>query len=430
MLKLGTAWRDVTPDRPLDLMGQMHIRKGQFARDPLTVNAAWFEQNGRRLVLLSVDICVLTNSLVRRIREAIAQTGLLSPQELFIAATHTHVAPVVPDAGILPGEVDEPWIEQLIRGIVETIQAAAADVEPVTLWSGDGQVDLGWNRRGYHRDGSVDMYHGSWKPDFSGIEGPRDTHIGVIWATREDRSIKLITFSFASHCNALSSGNFYSADLPGEVRKVLRYALGEKTGVLYFTGAAGDIDTVVMENNPANAQPWRGEQGIKSAGGYLGGEILRVIASTFKPMANQEIASTRRTFSAATRVWDAHFDPEKLAPGGMRDYCVTSRNDWDRLLREEPESVIEVAAVRLGDGVICFNPAELYCQFGLAIKSASPAKTTVVAQLAHGTCGYIPTPQAILHGGYSARSSNHTRCAPDTGWRIVDHTAELLKELF
>ena len=36
---VGTAWQDITPSEPIDLMGQLHIRKGTRTRDPLTVNA-------------------------------------------------------------------------------------------------------------------------------------------------------------------------------------------------------------------------------------------------------------------------------------------------------------------------------------------------------------------------------------------------------
>ncbi len=430
MLKIGTAWRDVTPDRPLDLMGQMHIRQGEYTRDPLTVNAAWIEQDGRRVAIVSVDICVISHELLHRIRGRSLAVGFLEEHELIVAATHTHVAPLPPGGGRLPGQVDEAWVDQLVQGIDDALHTAQADVEPVTLWAGNGQVDLGWNRRGLHRDGSCDMYQGSWKPDFSGIEGPRDPHIGVVWARREDKSIKLVMLSFASHCNALSNGSFYSADLPGEVRKVLRGVLGGNTGVLYFTGAAGDIDTIIMENNTKNLQPWRGEQGVKAEGVYLGGEVLRVISSTFEPMADQRLAVARRTFAVPTRPWDAPFDPEKLPAGGMREYCIASRKDWDRILRDEPDNRIELAVVRLGSAVICCNPAELFCEFGLSIKQQSPATTTIICQLAGGWCGYIPTPQAILHGGYSARTSNHTRCIPETGWLIVENTADMLREIF
>jgi hypothetical protein len=62
--------------------------------------------------------------------------------------------------------------------------------------------------------------------------------------------------------------------------------------------------------------------------------------------------------------------------------------------------------------VLCFNPEELN------------------SKLANAWIGYVPTPQAILHGGYSAQSSWVTKLVPDAGWTIVEKTRELLVEAF
>lgn len=428
-MKLGTTWIDITPDKPIDVMGQMHVRKGEYARDPLTVNAGVFEDAGKRVAIVSADVCVVTNDIDAEIRRRLATAGVLGEDELILAATHTHVGPMMPDTNI-PGQADDAWVERFMQAVVEVVRKAIDDLEEVTLWSGNGEVDLGWNRRGLKSDGSCEMYHNAYRPDFAGIEGPRDTHLGVLWARRADASIKLVMSSFASHCNSLSAGNFFSADLPGEVRKQLRTALGEKTGVLYLTGAAGDIDIILMDLPPGSTQPWRFEQGVKMAGVYLAGQILHVINTTRSAMDQPTLSHAHEVISLATRPWDAHFDPHTLPDGGMKDFCVKSQNDWDRLLREEPAMPVRVHVVRLGDAALCFNPAELFCAFGLDIKRKSPAVTTIIGELSNGWCGYIPTAQAIRHGGYSARSSSHTRCIPQAGSMIVETTDKLLSQMF
>ena len=59
---------------------------------------------------------------------------------------------------------------------------------------------------------------------------------------------------------------------------------GDDVGVVNLTGAAGDTAPRIMEDNPQNHQPWRGEAGVVRSGQYLGGEILKVIAAQTKPM--------------------------------------------------------------------------------------------------------------------------------------------------
>ena len=66
----------------------------------------------------------------------------------------------------------------------------------------------------------------------------------------------------------------------------------------------------------------------------------------------------------------------------------------------------------------------------MALKQRSPARVTLVGQLADGYIGYEPTPEAIRHGGYSATAASHTRLIPEGGWIMVETTQQLLAQLF
>jgi len=430
-MRAASAWRDVTPDRPIYLAGQMHARLGEYARDPLTVNAAVFEDGQEKVAIVSADVCIIPDQIADELRRSIAQAVGIQEHNILLSATHTHVAPFLEDLGLDGAPIDEQWVSFFKQSIIDAVSEANANLIEVKLWSGNGYIEqMGWNRRGLHRDGFCEMYLGSWRPGFKGIEGPRDGHVGVIWATDESHNVTLVVSSFSTHPNCLEQGKFYSADIPGEVRKVIRGGLGQQVGVIYLTGAAGDTAPSIMVDNEKNVQPWRGEEGVKRSGRYLGGEILKTIASTTTPMESPVIRSAHRPLMLQMRPWDKNFNPDLLPEGGMKQFCVRSREMWDTLMREKNPFPSPVHVIRLGDAVLCSNSAELFCEFGLAIKKHSPAKTTLIAQLTNGWCGYIPTPHAIGHGGYSARSSSHTRAVPDAGWQIVDDTVEMLKEVF
>lgn len=424
----GTAWEEITPDRPLPLLGQMHVRLGQYTRDPLTVNAVVFADDAQRLALVSIDVCLLPDGLVRSLQGAVATASGLAPSAVILTATHTHVAPCT--TSMLAGEADPGFLQHLEQAIVRAVQRALADLEPVALYAGRGYLEqMGWNRRGMRRDGSCHMYWGSWKEDFVGLEGPRDGEVGVIWAAKADGQVKVVIPSFATHPNCVEGESYYSADLPGQVRRVLRATLGEGIGVVYLTGAAANTAPSIMENNPENQQPWRGESGLVRSGLYLGGEILKVIANQTTPMLEPTLHHEQTELQLPMREWDSWADLTEFG-GAMQAYFEQSQADWPALLRADNPVPVRLHVIRLGDAVICCNPAELYVEFGLAIKQRSPARVTLIAELSDGWCGYVPTPEAIRHGGYSATTNRYTRLLPEAGWLITETTHQMLHNVF
>jgi len=427
-MQVGTAWEEITPDKPLPLLGQMHVRLGQYKHDPLTVNAVVFDDGQQRVAVLSVDVCVIPAALIQRLQQACAAAVAIKPEAVLIAATHTHVAPCTTNQ--LVGEVDPAFLQRLEEATAQAVQRAVQDLEEAELFAGSGYLaNMGWNRRGMRRDGSCHMYWGSWKADFVGIEGPRDGEVAVVFARKPNGQVKAVVSSFATHPNCVEGESYYSADLPGQVRRVLRGALGEEVGVVYLTGAAGNTAPSIMENNPQSIQPWRGESGLVRSGLYLGGEMLKIIAEQTTPMVDPVVRHAHAQIDIPMREWDAWADLTEFQ-GGMLEFFEQSRADWPRMLREDNPVPLRLHVLRLGDAALCFNPTELYVEFGLAIKQKSPARTTLIAELTDGYWGYVPTPEAIRHGGYSALSASHTRLIPEGGWMIVETTRQLLAQTF
>jgi len=87
-----------------------------------------------------------------------------------------------------------------------------------------------------------------------------------------------------------------------------------------------------------------------------------------------------------------------------------------------------VNVIRIGDAVICTNPAELFVEFGLEIRRHSPARVTFVAELTDGYCGYVPTLKAFSRGGYETWPAPTSQLATCAGKQIVTATRRLLTE--
>jgi len=428
-MRVGTAWQDITPSRPLAVQGQMHRRVAQRTHDPLTVNAAAFQTDGPPVAVVSCDLLWLSGESVREAQGECEKRFGIPAHSVLIACTHTHVAPCTQK--LLFGEVDEEFMRSLREAIVGVVGRALDDLEDAELYAGAGWLQqMGFNRRGLHKDGRADMYHGSWNADFAGVEGPRDGEVPVLFARRPGGDVKLVVSSFSSHPNSLEGEQFYSADFPGAVRAFLRRNLGEGLGVVYLTGAAGNTAPSQLEDNPRCETPWRGEEGWKRSGLYLGSEILEVIAGTLKPMNDPALCVAGGVVPIPMRPWPESFDPEKFQPGGARDYYVQSRADWPRMLREESPVQVRLNVLRMGEAAICTNPAELYVEHGLLIKQLSPARVTLIAQLCDGYVGYVPTRQAFKRGGYSTWPAPSSKLAENAGDFMVEATRKLMEAAF
>ena len=62
---------------------------------------------------------------------------------------------------------------------------------------------------------------------------------------------------------------------------------------------------------------------------------------------------------------------------------------------------VEVQVIALGKDVAWVSlPGEVFTELGLAIKQDSPFATTIIAELANGLLGYIPSRRAYAQGNY------------------------------
>ena len=96
ILRAGVAKTDITPTKPVMLAGYGSRKDlSQGVHDPLSARVVAFEQDGKRLVLVSTDLLGFYGGTAESVRKAILDACRLQPSELFLAAIHTHAAPVV-----------------------------------------------------------------------------------------------------------------------------------------------------------------------------------------------------------------------------------------------------------------------------------------------------------------------------------------------
>ncbi len=424
----GFAEVDYTPAPGLAVIGQHFERIAEYARDPLLANAVAMRSGDETVVVVSNDICMIPLDLVTGTQQAFAERTGLPAERLLLHATHSHVAPATIDA--FWGSVDPAFMASFRESILRAAQQAIGRLEPVTAYSGSTQLEhLNWNRMSMYDDGTSVMHGSADKPGWLGTEGARDPNLSVLFfRNAEDKTVGLLA-NFGTHPNCVECGCYYSADIPGEVRRLLKAMLGADTGVLYLTGAAGNVAPIIREPGRTE-QPWMGEEGLHRSGLYLTGGISKVMAEAIKPIESPDLAFAHKVLQIPIRPYPAKGDICRPQWGGESvDFYERCEADWPRMMREESPVEVRVNVVRVGDTVLCTSPAELYSEFALEIREALPSRVTLIGELTDGFCGYVPTPTAFTRGGYTTWACITSKLSPDAGGMIVEATKELFAQI-
>ncbi len=88
---------------------------------------------------------------------------------------------------------------------------------------------------------------------------------------------------------------------------------------------------------------------------------------------------------------------------------------------------LEVQAFKISEEIaVVAMPGELFSEFGMSIRAASPFSTTIVIQLANSHIAYVPTIKGFAEGGYEALNS---RLKPGGGEMMVEAAIGLLNAL-
>jgi neutral ceramidase len=426
----GFAEVDYTPELGLKLRGQQYVRVAERVRDPLLANAVAMRSGDETVVIVSVDICFVTTEFVTGTQEAFAERTGLPAERLLIHTTHSHVAPAAVDYRWATADLD--FLDKLRNDILSAAMSAIDRLEPVTVFSGAGKLDcLNWNRRSMYANGTSAMHGSADREGFIGTEGTRDANLSVLFFRNSEGAITGVITNFGTHPNCVENGFFYSADLPGEVRRLLKALLGADTGVVYLTGAAGNVSPIIHEPG-VTEQPWMGEDGLGRAGLYMTGEIGKVIAQAVEPIESPALTVRHAALRVAMRPFPAK--GERCYPDfwtdESREYYEALEADWPRKMREESPVEVRVNVIRIGDTAICTNPAEIFSDYALAMREVSPARVTLISQLTDGHIGYLPTPEAFTRGGYETWPAGTSKLVPEAGQAIVDATRDLLGQVF
>ena len=420
-LQAGWASADITPPKPVNLVGQYEKRIARSIRDPLTATALALETRGvdgvgDQAILVSCDVVAIPRKALDRLREKLKpRLPDFDVGKLVLSATHTHTAPGLvetaykaydtsDDPGVMrPSEYAELFTDR----VADAVAAAWKGRQPAGMSWGLGFASVGTNRRSCYFDGRSVMYGNTRDAAFSHLEGYRDDAVEMLVLVSADRKPTGVVVNVACPSQETEQLSEVSADFWHETREEIRRRLGKDLFVLAQCAAAGDQSPHPVFRNQAE------ELMAKRRGLTRRQEIARRIAAAVADVL--PVARSDAKPSLAFQHEVAKLDlPEKVPPSPA-------------FIEVDPVRPAEIHVLRLGDVAMVTTPFELYLDYALRLKARSPAVLTMTVQISCGDSGYLPTERGVKGGGYSAENY---LVGPEGGKVLVDETVRRIAALW
>lgn len=399
-LHAGTAKVDITPKKPVNMAGYGN-RKGlsKDVHDPLSARIVVFENNDKRLVLVSSDLIGFYGGTAEYMRKVLLDEFQLGPSELFLSAIHTHAGPSL----TIDKEKGHPnnleYTERLKVKLIGVIRKALSNMGPVHIGAGIGYSPVGMNRRELRIDSSGNSSIRLGRNPY----GPTDKEVLVVKMTKPNGRPIAALFDYASHATCLGGKNYtISGDILGLAEQFVEKILGDDVITAGFAGASGNIDPWFRVLPAFNTEPgWIPEPVL--LGTLLGEEVVHTFRDIGKVSGGGKIATAFITLEL---------------PGKPRGE--------DTIEKDHPPTPLNITAARVGDIAFIGIGCEVLTEIGMAIKAASPYKHTFVISHCNGAASYLSPEHLYIEGGYEIRSSPF---APQAADIVVKQAVKMLHEL-
>jgi hypothetical protein len=422
-LYVGWAVADITPEKPVALVGQLHKRISVSVQDHLNATVLAIETRGdngikEQAVMVSCDVLFIRAQTQKKLQSLIStKLADFDASKLFLNAIHSHTSPgfidneflglydISNDKGVMkPSEYETFFIKKVSEAVVK----AWKEKKPGGFSWGLGNALLGHNRRTVKFNGNAKMY-GVDDPDFSHYESIDDNQVGMLFLWDKNRMLTGIVINSVATAQVTDGTNHISADFYHEARETLKKKYGKEIFVFFQVGTAGDITPANHEYIYRRAEEIMLKRKGITARQELANRMLMAVEEVM-PYVKKDIA-----FQLIFKHTVAKVNLPVKEPPSPPFYLTDDVNP------------AELHVLRLGDIAIATNPFELFNDYGLLMKARSKAVLTLLVQLSCQHSGYLPTERAAKGGGYSADTY---LVGPEGGYKLVEETVRLINEMW
>lgn len=401
-LMVGVAEVNYAPEVGLDLAG--NYRGSDYAsrgvHDSLYARAIVARDiSGNKAALLTVDICFLLRESVDFMRNYIATQTDLKKENIMISATHTHSGP--------KADMANPKVKEFLLRACKAVTLANERLSPTTFYAGSTTENrVSFNRRLKCVDGTTHMCWENLKPGFV-IEpwGPVDPEVITLTLEQGGKPVAAL-INFGCHATTLTGNNWlYSADYPGYLVESIRKVKGKEFIPLFFNGCCGNVTQVDYRVGFPDTY-----QECQRIGYILGVSALEamnkrmevegsqvVVSKEMVPLKKISLTQDQQRWAESVMARVAKEGMPPMQANGIPDAVYAK--EWLRLSKIQSQTdSLEVMVVRIGGAAFVGLPGEMFAEFGMEIKAASPFKNTFVMGLTNDKKGYFPTKISFTQG--------------------------------
>ena len=400
-ISAGVAQIAITPEVGTKLAGSLWPRVSQGVQDPLYAKALVVESGGRRLAMVSLDLVSLERADGDRAVALASEATRIPPDRIVWAATHTHTGPYTRKR---QGEhVNAEWLAKLPGRIAQAVADAQANLRPARLSRLRAfHFAMCHNRRVAFKDGrhvNTWLLGNDCGVQSVGSAGPIDPEIGMLAFDDADGKLMALVFTYALHTNA-NFGPCFSADYPATVAKRIGERFGGQAATIYFPGCCGNINPCV----PAGT-----DRRDIVVGNLLADAMIPAIEKRRPLPGPFPLNAAKREITVPYR--DLRMDMEErlartMYPPKSCDYFREAQKALQAEGKTQTDTILQ--AWHIGDTGFLSLPGEVFVEWGIKIKQASPFPWTFPVELGADTLGYLVTRDAYEAGGYESLLSHGT----------------------
>jgi hypothetical protein len=375
--KAGVASVAITPDRPLQMAGYAGRKEpAEGTEQDLFAKALAVEDSeGRRVVLITMDLIGVIDTLREAVATRVEERYELPPDALMMNASHTHCGPAY-------GRDDaKDYCDGLADRLVELVGQALEKLEPASLSYSHARCGFAMNRRTPTDAG----YRNHPNPD-----GPVDHTVPVLRVDNADGELRAVVFGYACH-NTTMGFRKWMGDYAGYAQQV-------------FEQDHPGVTAMFMMGCGADQNPYPRSQ---------------------LEYAQKHGRSLATAVEAALEVGQTTLRHQRSLHGPLCSALETVDLEFDE--PDRPNFPYPVQVVRFGtDLCIVALGSEVVIDYSLRLKREldKPDGPAIwVAGYSNVYSGYIPSRRVLLEGGYEAESRPWK---PELEERIVGKVHELL----
>lgn len=387
-LSAGAAMINTTPHEPPIPLAGFYVRQSPFdgVHDDLYARAIAFESEGEEAVIISVDICALTDPFRADVTGRISAKYSVPKENILLSATHTHGGPALyepPNPGVMNtswlrgnpfGEKQKKYTEELKEKIVSVIGEARKNCAPVRIGFGAGSSPIGINRRALTSEGDV----------WLGVnpEGPSDSEVPVVRIDSESGKTLAILFNYGCHGTSMRSDQI-TGDWCGIASQYIEEKWGGGIIAPFLQGAGGDVNPIYNEKKEFDDRTGGADVLAKMLGEEVIGTARGII-----PRYNGPVLAFQRTVALPGKRYmgllgfDPHYD------------------DMTEDTSPVPDTLLTMSALKVGDVMFAGSSGEIFSEIGMDFKRKSPNKNVMFIGLCNGYSSYVLSDAEINRGGY------------------------------